>query len=148
IMTSNIGAQYLLDGIDENGEMSPEAEEEVMEQLKGSFRPEFLNRLDEIIMFKPLSADNIKSITKLLILSLNKRLKDRELTIAVTDDALSFIAENGYEPVYGARPLKRYIQKYVETGVAKLILSDSVKMGDTIEIGVENGELNCRAISG
>ena len=148
IMTSNIGAQYLLDGIDENGEMSPEAEEEVMEQLKGSFRPEFLNRLDEIIMFKPLSADNIKSITKLLILSLNKRLKDRELTISVTDDALSFIAENGYEPVYGARPLKRYIQKYVETGVAKLILSDSVKMGDTIEIGVENGELNCRAISG
>ena len=148
IMTSNIGAQYLLDGIDESGEMSPEAEEEVMEQLKGSFRPEFLNRLDEIIMFKPLSADNIKSITKLLILSLNKRLKDRELTIAVTDDALSFIAENGYEPVYGARPLKRYIQKYVETGVAKLILSDSVKMGDTIEIGVENGELNCRAISG
>ena len=148
IMTSNIGAQYLLDGIDENGEMSSKAEEEVMEQLKGSFRPEFLNRLDEIIMFKPLSADNIKSITKLLILSLNKRLKDRELTIAVTDDALSFIAENGYEPVYGARPLKRYIQKYVETGVAKLILSDSVKMGDTIEIGVENGELNCRAISG
>ncbi len=148
IMTSNIGAQYLLDGIDENGEMSSEAEEEVMEQLKGSFRPEFLNRLDEIIMFKPLSADNIKSITKLLILSLNKRLKDRELTITVTDDALTFIAENGYEPVYGARPLKRYIQKYVETGVAKLILSDSVKMGDTIEIGVENGELNCRAISG
>jgi ATP-dependent Clp protease ATP-binding subunit ClpB len=134
IMTSNIGAQYLLDGIDENGEMSSEAEEEVMEQLKGSFRPEFLNRLDEIIMFKPLSADNIKSITKLLILSLNKRLKDRELTITVTDDALTFIAENGYEPVYGARPLKRYMQKNVETLAARAILSDGAGEGDVINI--------------
>ena len=144
IMTSNIGAQYLLDGIDANGEISEEAENEVMDMLRSSFRPEFLNRLDEIVFFKPLTEENIKNIAKIQIENLSKRLEDRELKLTVTDEALSFIAHNGYEPVYGARPLKRYIQKHVETELAKLILSDMVAPGDTIEIGLEGDSLCCR----
>ncbi len=144
IMTSNIGAQYLLDGIDANGEISEEAENEVMDMLRSSFRPEFLNRLDEIVFFKPLTEENIKNIAKIQIENLSKRLEDRELKLTVTDEALSFIAHNGYEPVYGARPLKRYIQKHVETELAKLILSDMVAQGDTIEIGLEGDSLCCR----
>ena len=146
IMTSNIGAQYLLDGIDEKGEILPEAEEAVMEQLRNSFRPEFLNRLDETVFFKPLTEENIKSIAKLMIKDLDKRLADREISLSVTNEALTYIAHNGYEPVYGARPLKRFIQKYVETQVAKLILSDGVQMGDTIEIGMEGDALCCHRI--
>lgn len=144
IMTSNIGAQYLLDGIDANGEISEEAENEVMDMLRSSFRPEFLNRLDEIVFFKPLTEENIKNIAKIQIENLSKRLEDRELKLTVTDEALSYIAHNGYEPVYGARPLKRYIQKHVETELAKLILSDMVAQGDTIEIGLEGDSLCCR----
>ncbi len=141
IMTSNLGSSYLLEGIDENGEISPEAEAMVMEQLRGSFRPEFLNRLDEIIMFKPLTRDNIGSIIHLLMDQLNDRLKDREVTVELTPEAEEFIVEHGYDPVYGARPLKRYLQKYVETLSAKLILADEVRGGDTILIDVENDEL-------
>ena len=144
IMTSNIGAQYLLNGINSQGEISDEARASVMEELKASFRPEFLNRLDETIFFKPLTQDDIKKIAAIQISELSKRLEDRELGLKVTDEALSFIAENGYEPVYGARPLKRYIQKYVETEVARLLLSDVLSMGDCIEIGLEDGKICCR----
>ncbi len=141
IMTSNIGAQYLLDGIDMDGEIKPEAEQMVMADLRAHFRPEFLNRLDETILFKPLGKGSIRGIVELLVKDLNARLADREVTIELTDEAFRFIIENAYEPVYGARPLKRYIQKYVETLSAKLILADKVKMGDTILIAVEEGEL-------
>ncbi len=142
IMTSNIGAQYLLDGIDEEGNIRPEAEDLVMNDLRNHFRPEFLNRLDETILFKPLTRENIGGIIKLIIDDLNKRLGDKELTIELTPQAQSFIVDNAYDPVYGARPLKRYIQKYVETLAAKLILSDAVSEGDTIQITVEDGKLD------
>ena len=141
IMTSNIGAQYLLDGIEENGEIKQESQDMVMNELRGHFRPEFLNRLDEIIMFKPLTKGNIGGIINLIIDDLNRRLADKELTIELTDEAKHFIIENGYDPVYGARPLKRYIQKYVETLAAKLILAGDLESGDTIVIDVENGQL-------
>ena len=141
IMTSNIGAQYLLDGIEENGEIKQESQDMVMNELRGHFRPEFLNRLDEIIMFKPLTKGNIGGIINLIIDDLNRRLADKELTIELTDEAKHFIIENGYDPVYGARPLKRYIQKYVETLAAKLILAGDLDSGDTIVIDVENGQL-------
>ena len=141
IMTSNIGAQYLLDGIEENGEIKQESQDMVMNELRGHFRPEFLNRLDEIIMFKPLTKGNIGGIINLIIDDLNRRLVDKELTIELTDEAKHFIIENGYDPVYGARPLKRYIQKYVETLAAKLILAGDLDSGDTIVIDVENGQL-------
>ena len=144
IMTSNIGADALLEGIQDNGEISEEAKAKVMTMLKASFRPEFLNRLDETIMFKPLTEDNMSAIAKLVIDELAKRLEDRELKLKVTDEALKFIAHNGYEPLYGARPLKRYIQKEVETKVARLILSDTLSEGDTIEIGLEGDTLCCR----
>ena len=141
IMTSNIGAQYLLDGIEENGEIKQESQDMVMNELRGHFRPEFLNRLDEIIMFKPLTKGNIGGIINLIIDDLNRRLADKELTIELTDEAKHYIIENGYDPVYGARPLKRYIQKYVETLAAKLILAGNLDSGDTIVIDVENGQL-------
>ncbi|MBR6309150.1 MAG: ATP-dependent chaperone ClpB [Lachnospiraceae bacterium] len=144
IMTSNIGAQSLLDGITADGEISPAAEAEVDSMLKASFRPEFLNRLDEIIMFRPLTEANMADIAKLVIADLGKRLEDREIKLTVTDDALKYIAHNGYEPQYGARPLKRYIQKNVETAVARLLLSDTLAAGDTIEIGLEDDKLCCR----
>ena len=145
IMTSNLGSMHLLDGIDENGEIRPEAEEAVMEELKGNFRPEFLNRLDEIIMFKPLTKDNIGNIIKLLMEDLNKRLADRELKVELTKAAEDYITEKGYDPVYGARPLKRFLQKYVETLAAKLILADKVREGDTILIDLTDGELTASA---
>ena len=141
IMTSNIGAHYLLEGIDEDGTIKEEAEEMVMNDLRNHFRPEFLNRLDEMILFKPLTKQDIGGIIQLIIADLNERLADRELRIELTDEAGSFIVENGYDPVYGARPLKRYIQKYVETLAAKLILRDEVAGGDTILINVKDGEL-------
>ncbi len=141
IMTSNIGAQYLLDGIEENGEIKQESQDMVMNELRGHFRPEFLNRLDEIIMFKPLTKGNIGGIINLIIDDLNRRLADKEITIELTDEAKHYIIENGYDPVYGARPLKRYIQKYVETLAAKLILAGDLDSGDTIVIDVENGQL-------
>ena len=145
IMTSNIGASYLLDGIDQNGNISEEAQKMVMEDLRAHFRPEFLNRLDETILFKPLSKENIGGIIKLIIADLNRRLSDKELTVELSEAAEAFIVENAYDPVYGARPLKRYIQKYVETLSAKLILADKVDEGDTIWIDVENGELTAEA---
>ena len=141
IMTSNIGADYLLDGIDENGSIMPETEKQVMNDLRSHFRPEFLNRLDETILFKPLTKQVIGGIVQLIIRDLNKRLADRELTIELTPEAENFIVENAYDPVYGARPLKRYIQKYVETLSAKLILADQVSAKDTILIGVEDSGL-------
>ncbi len=141
IMTSNIGATYLLDGIDQDGNIKPEAEEMVMNDLRAHFRPEFLNRLDETILFKPLTKDNIGGIIKLIIADLNKRLADRELTVELSDAAEHFIIEEAYDPVYGARPLKRYIQKYVETLSAKLILEDKVDQGDIIYIDVDGGHL-------
>ena len=145
IMTSNLGSMHLLEGIDENGEIRPEAEEAVMEELKGNFRPEFLNRLDEIIMFKPLTKDNIGNIIKLLMEDLNKRLADREPKVELTKAAEDYITEKGYDPVYGARPLKRFLQKYVETLAAKLILADKVREGDTILIDLTDGELTASA---
>ncbi len=146
IMTSNIGSQYLLDGIDENGNIKSEAEDAVMHDLRAHFRPEFLNRLDETILFKPLTKDNIGGIIELLIADVNRRLADKELNISLTDEAKSFIVENGYDPVYGARPLKRYLQKNVETLAAKLILADGVRAGDTIEIGLSDGKLTASAV--
>ena len=146
IMTSNIGSQYLLDGIDEKGQIKPEAESSVMHDLRAHFRPAFLNRLDEIILFKPLTKGNIGGIIELLIADVNKRLADKELKIALTDEAKDFIIENGYDPVYGARPLKRYLQKNVETLAAKLILADGVRAGDTIEIGLSDGKLTASAV--
>ena len=148
IMTSNIGAQYLLDGINEDGTIKPEAEKLVMEDLRSHFRPEFLNRLDETILFKPLTKENIGGIINLIIEDLNRRLSDRELTVELTDEAKRFVVDQAYDPVYGARPLKRYIQKYVETLSAKLILSDQVEEGDTILIDVENGALTAKAVKG
>ena len=144
IMTSNLGSSYLLEDMKDDGEISQEAVDLVNQELRGHFRPEFLNRLDEIIMFKPLTKDNISHIVELLIKSLNKRLADSELSIRLTDEAKAMIIEGGYDPLYGARPLKRYLQKYVETLSAKLILSGQVGEGDTIEIAVENGELVAR----
>ena len=148
IMTSNIGSQYLLDGIDEEGQIKSEAESSVMHDLRAHFRPEFLNRLDEIILFKPLTKGNIGGIIELLVADVNKRLADKELKIALTDEAKDFIVENGYDPVYGARPLKRYLQKNVETLAAKLILADGVRAGDTIEIGLSDGKLTASAVHG
>ena len=140
IMTSNIGSPYLLDGIDENGEITPEAQSQVMDDLRGHFRPEFLNRLDEIIMFKPLTKSNIGKIVDLMVGELDKRLADQELSLELTDAAKNQVIENGYDPVYGARPLKRYLQKYVETLAARKILSGDVHAGDTLVLDVQNGE--------
>ena len=128
-------------GIDANGDINPECEAAVMDELRGHFRPEFLNRLDEIIMFKPLTKDNIGNIINLLVADLNKRLADREITVELTDAAKQYIVENGYDPIYGARPLKRFLQKHVETLSAKLILADKVREGDTILIDVSGNEL-------
>ncbi|MCM1537585.1 MAG: ATP-dependent chaperone ClpB [bacterium] len=141
ILTSNIGAQDLLEGIEADGSISEETQKSVMEQLRAGFRPEFLNRLDEIILFKPLTKDNIGGIIDLILADLNRRLSDRELTVELSDEARAYILENGYEPAYGARPLKRFIQKHVETLSAKLILADGVALGDTIRIVVKDGAL-------
>ena len=139
IMTSNIGSPYLLDGIDEKGDIKPEAQEQVMNDLRGHFRPEFMNRLDEIIMFKPLTKDNVGKIVDLMVKELSDRLADQELSLELTDAAKQMVVDNGYDPVYGARPLKRYLQNYVETLTAKKILSGDVHAGDTIVLDVKDG---------
>ena len=136
ILTSNIGSQYLLEGIDESGKIRPEAEEAVMNDLRAHFRPEFLNRLDEVILFKPLTKENISGIVDLCIADMNKRLADRELKVELTEQAKEFVTDKGYDPVYGARPLKRYIQKNIETLAARIILGDGVRAGNTIVIDV------------
>ena len=146
IMTSNIGAQYLLDGIDENGEIKTEAENLVIDELKGHFRPEFLNRLDETILFKPLTRDNLSGIIDLIIKDINKRLEEKRISVQLTDAAKEFITREAYDPVYGARPLKRYVQKHVETMAAKLILSDTVSEGESIRIDERGGELVGEAV--
>ena len=148
IMTSNIGAQNLLEGIRDDGSIDENAENEVMEELKDHFRPEFLNRLDEIIMFKPLTKDNIGNIIGLIVNDLNKRLADREISVRLTDSARNFVIDNAYDPIYGARPLKRFVQKHVETMSARLILEDRVKPGDVIEFDAAGGELTARAVPG
>ena len=145
IMTSNLGSQELLDGINDDGSIKEEAQELVMEGLRGHFRPEFLNRLDEIVMFKPLTKDNIGSIITLLMNELNSRLADKEIKVELTDAANSYIVENGYDPVYGARPLKRFLQKHVETLSAKLILSDQISTGQTIVIDLADDRLVANA---
>ena len=145
IMTSNIGSSYLLEGIDENGNIREESKDMVMNDLRAHFRPEFLNRLDETIMFKPLTRDNISSIVRLMMEDLNKRLEDRQIRVELTDESMKAVIDGGYDPVYGARPLKRYLQKYVETLSARLILSGSVGEGDTIEIYVDGaGQLKAQ----
>ena len=141
IMTSNIGSQYLLDGIDEQGNISKQASDEVMNDLRAHFRPEFLNRLDEIIMFKPLTKENISGIIDIITERLNRRLADKELKLSLTDAAKQYITDHGYNPVYGARPLKRYIQKNVETMVARMILSGELSQGDTICIDSDGSQL-------
>ena len=147
IMTSNIGSTYLLEGIEDNGEIKQEARDMVEKDLRAHFRPEFLNRLDEIIMFKPLTKENIGGIVDLLMADLNKRLKDQELSIELTKAAKDYIIEGGYDPVYGARPLKRFVQKNVETLTARLILSGDVRADDRIIIDLENGQLTAHAVS-
>ena len=145
IMTSNIGSSYLLEGIDENGNIREESKDMVMNDLRAHFRPEFLNRLDETIMFKPLTRDNISSIVRLMMEDLNKRLEDRQICVELTDEAMKAVIDGGYDPVYGARPLKRYLQKYVETLSARLILSGTVGEGDIIEIYVDGaGQLKAQ----
>ena len=141
IMTSNIGSQYLLDGINEDGSIRPEAENMVMNDLRAHFRPEFLNRLDEIIMFKPLTKDNIGGIIELMLADVNKRLADRDLKIELTEAAKDFVIEHGYEPSYGARPLKRFLTKHVDTLAARLILEGNVREGDVILIDEQGGKL-------
>ena len=147
IMTSNIGSQYLLDGMDENGNISQESQNAVMEDLRAHFRPEFLNRLDETIMFKPLTKDNIYDIIDLLVADVNKRLADREISIFLTEDAKKYVVVGGYDPNYGARPLKRFLQKHVDTLAAKLMLQGDVGAQDTIIIDVEDGKLVARSQS-
>ena len=147
IMTSNIGSQYLLDGMDENGNISLESQNAVMEDLRAHFRPEFLNRLDETIMFKPLTKDNIYDIIDLLVADVNKRLADREISIFLTEDAKKYVVDGGYDPNYGARPLKRFLQKHVDTLAAKLMLQGDVGAQDTIIIDVEDGKLVARSQS-
>ena len=150
IMTSNIGAQQILADLEDNkgkeDEITEETQEQVMNLLHAHFRPEFLNRLDEIILFKPLTKANITGIIDLIIADLNKRLEDRQITIRLTDEAKSFVADEAYDPSYGARPIKRYIQKHVETLSARLILQDQVEEGDTIEIGVADGKLEAHVV--
>lgn len=148
IMTSNIGSSYLLDGISETGEIQKEAEEAVMNDLRSHFRPEFLNRLDEIILFKPLTKENIGHIIDLMITDLNKRLSDREISIQLTPEAKDYIIEGGYDPVYGARPLKRFLQKSVETISARLILGGDIHEGDTILIVLSDGKLRAERKAG
>ena len=141
ILTSNLGSQFLLDGIDANGEISDTAREQVNELLKHSFRPEFLNRLDEIVFYKPLTKENITHIIDLLIADLNRRLSDKQLTVQLTDAAKQFIIDAAYDPIYGARPLRRYVQHTVETLIGRKIIADQVESGDTLTVDVADGEL-------
>ena len=147
IMTSNLGSEYLLEGIGSDGEISEHARKMVDHELHTHFRPEFLNRIDEIIMFKPLTRDDISSIIDLMMADMNRRLAERQLSVELTEEAKKYIGDNGYDPVMGARPLKRYLQKYVETMSAKVILQGNISMGDTIQIGLEDGQLTARVIS-
>ena len=147
IMTSNLGSQFLLDGI-QNGELTEEARSQVQHLLKTHFRPEFLNRIDEIVFYKPLTREQIGHIVDLMLVNLNHRLEDKQLTIRLSEEAMQYIVDNAYDPVYGARPLKRYIQKYVETLAAKMILADQVEEGDTIVITVENDQLAAKCEKG
>ena len=144
ILTSNIGSTYLLEGIEEDGTISEEARNQTMADLRASFRPEFLNRLDEIILFKPLTKDNIHGIIDILMDELNGRLREKELTVELTPEAMDLIVEQAYEPAFGARPLKRYLQKHVETLLARRILEDTVHAGDTIVIDSQDGVLVTR----
>ena len=144
ILTSNLGSPYILDGINADGEISEEARQKVDQLLKQSFRPEFLNRLDEIILFKPLTKSNIGEIIHLLMEDLNRRLVDKEVRVELSKEAEAYVVDHGFDPVYGARPMKRYLQKTVETEAAKLILADRVRAGDTILIDVENGALTAK----
>jgi ATP-dependent Clp protease ATP-binding subunit ClpB len=144
IMTSNIGSSYLLDGIDQNGQISPECQNLVMNELRAHFRPEFLNRLDETILFKPLSKENISDIVALLMKDLNRRLADQDIHLELSDAAKDYVIDGGYDPVYGARPLKRFLQKNVETLAARLILSGTVMQGDTILLDVEDGQMTAK----
>ena len=144
IMTSNIGSQYLLEGIEADGSIRKENQDLVMEQLRASFRPEFLNRLDEIIMFKPLTKENIGNIIDLMVKDLNKRLAVQDISLELDDAAKAYVTDGGYDPVYGARPLKRFLQKNVETLAARLILAGDVGSGDTILIDDVNGKLEAR----
>ena len=144
IMTSNIGSSYLLEGIDEKGDIRPECEKQVMGDLRAHFRPEFLNRLDEIILFKPLTKDNIGHIVDLMMADVNKRLEDKELQIELTDAAKAYIVENGYDPVYGARPLKRFLQKNVETMAARYILGGDVHAGSVMVVDRDGDGLTIR----
>ena len=138
--TSNLGSSFLLDGIDENGEIEEDAKEKVSQLLKQSFRPEFLNRLDEIVYYKPLTKENITRIIDLLIKDLSARLADKQLKLEITPLAKELIIENGYDPVYGARPLKRYLQSKVETMIARTMIANDLQAGNTIKIGASNGE--------
>ena len=141
ILTSNLGSPYILDGIDENGNITESARAEVEKLLRQQFRPEFLNRLDEIVFYKPLTKDNITHIVDLMIADTNKRLEDREIKVELTDEAKKYVVDHGYDPVYGARPLKRYLQKNVETLAAKVILGDQLRAGNTIVIDTsEDGQ--------
>ena len=147
-MTSNLGSEFLLNGMDDQGDISPETEKSVMDLLRGSFRPEFLNRLDEIIMFKPLTKDHIGNIIDLLLVELNERLADRDLHVELTEAAKQYVAENGYDPAFGARPLKRYLQKHVETLAARIILGGDISMGDVIRIDVKDDALCGEVVAG
>ena len=144
ILTSNLGSQYLLDGIGPDGEITADAREHVQAELRRAFRPEFLNRLDEILMFRPLTRDNLSHIIDNLVAALRSRLADRTLNLEMTDAAKALIIENGYDPVYGARPLKRYLQSHAETLIARTILSGDLHAGDTLVVDAENGALVCR----
>ncbi len=141
IMTSNIGAHYLLEGIKDDGSIAQESQAQVMNELRAHFRPEFLNRLDEIVMFKPLTKNNICGIIDLLLKDVNARLSERELCVELSGEGKRYVVEGGFDPMYGARPLKRYLQKHVETLAARLILGGNVSRGDTILIDVAGGEL-------
>ncbi|MBP3521085.1 MAG: AAA family ATPase, partial [Oscillospiraceae bacterium] len=146
ILTSNLGSQYLLDGIGEDGEISQEAREQVNELLKRSFRPEFLNRLDEIVFYKPLTKENITSIIDLMLSQLNKRLSDKELSCVLTDAAKQFVIDSAYDPLYGARPLRRYLQHTVETLLSRQIISGAVEPGSVLTVDVVNGDLAVTAV--
>ncbi len=144
ILTSNLGSQYLLEGIGENGEITEEARQAVLAELHRAFRPEFLNRLDETVLFRPLTKENLTGIIDILTNSLKARLADKSLTLALTDEAKRLIIDRGYDPLYGARPLRRYLQSSVETLLARAILGGNVKAGDTLTVDAVNGELICR----
>ena len=141
ILTSNLGSQFLLDGIDENGEISQEARDQVNELLKRSFRPEFLNRLDEIVFYKPLTKDNVTHIIDLMVADINRRLSDKQLTVELTPAAKDFIIDSAYDPIYGARPLSRYLQHTVETLISRKIIADQVESGQCLTVDYRDGEL-------